>query len=810
MRTRRIRSDIPALSMLLPLFLLLSGCGGGSTAVDATNGYAPVIAVAAATTVTENSAILNGYVIPNGLPTDAWFEYGSEDTLSSFSSTSPKPIGTSLDNIAVTDSVSGLNDNTTYYFRICSSNTKGTIKSSITNLTTSYAGAPPVVVTSAATSVAATTATLNGNATPNGVATTAWFEWGTSPTLSSYDSTPSQAVGSGMSSVAVDTGLTGLSSGSTYYYRIAATNRQGTSRGSILSFVPGAAPAVTTLAATSVNATAATLNGNATPNGLATTAWFEWGTSSTLSSYDSTPSQAVGSGTSGVAVDAGLTGLATGTTYYYRIAANNGQGTNRGSILSFIPGTAPTASTSAATSVGATTATLNGSATPNGLATTAFFEWGTSSTLSSCFSTSSQAVGSGTSGVAVNAGLTGLSSGNTYYFRIVTNNAQGTSRGLILSFVPGASPAVSTSVATPVGSTTATLKGNVTPNGLETTSWFEYGTSQSFGSETPHVIVGSGTSSVAVTAGLTGLSSGTKYYFRLVASNSSGTRQGSTLNFTTVTPGAPIPTTLEPERIATGAICNGKVNPNGIASIAWIEWGTDPNLSVYNSSSSQSIGSGTSNRYLSEPLTYLTAGTTYYCRVAGQNSKGTTQGAIASFTVIDGTWTINDNFTTDETGEYAITGTGSISHNSGTGKAVVTAGSGKTLTITKNCYDGGISTGTFSMEFEPTAENGSGANLTIRLADTSDTYFDFSANDGWFRKYRRGLLVDNVQLPATYSVGNTYTIKITFAQMVATVEAFDARVSMDTNDDNNPVNSLVITATEMNATYDNIRVTKKQ
>ncbi len=40
-------------------------------------------------------------------------------------------------------------------------------------------------------------------------------------------------------------------------------------------------------------------------------------------------------------VNAALTGLTTGTTYYYRVAASNGSETTRGSIASFTPGAAP-------------------------------------------------------------------------------------------------------------------------------------------------------------------------------------------------------------------------------------------------------------------------------------------------------------------------------------------------------------------------------------------------------------------------------------------------------------------------------------
>jgi hypothetical protein len=89
------------------------------------------------------------------------------------------------------------------------------------------------------------------------------------------------------------------------------------------------------LAATSVGATTATLNGNVTANGLATNAWFEWATNSGLSGFSSTPTQSVGSGTTSQPVNAALTGLATGTTYFYRVAASNSSGTTKGSIASF-------------------------------------------------------------------------------------------------------------------------------------------------------------------------------------------------------------------------------------------------------------------------------------------------------------------------------------------------------------------------------------------------------------------------------------------------------------------------------------------
>lgn len=101
---------------------------------------------------------------------------------------------------------------------------------------------------------------------------------------------------------------------------------------------PGTLPSVTTTAATSVSSSSATLNGTINPNGDSTSSWFEWGTSSTLSTYSSTIPQNLGAGTSAIAVSGSLTGLAAGTTYYFRAAAQNVSGTQRGSVLSFTTG----------------------------------------------------------------------------------------------------------------------------------------------------------------------------------------------------------------------------------------------------------------------------------------------------------------------------------------------------------------------------------------------------------------------------------------------------------------------------------------
>jgi len=198
----------------------------------------------------------------------------------------------------------------------------------------------PTVASAGASPVTLTGATLNGNVNPNGLATSAWFEWGTSST-SLGTTTVLQSVGSGSATVNISQAISGLTTGVTYYYRAAASSSAGTLRGFVLSFTAGtlvSPPAATTAAASAVGDTSATLNGTVNPNSQATNAWFEWGASSTSLS-NTTAQQSVGFGSANVNVSQPITGLTPGATYYYRVAASSAAGTARGDVLSFTTST---------------------------------------------------------------------------------------------------------------------------------------------------------------------------------------------------------------------------------------------------------------------------------------------------------------------------------------------------------------------------------------------------------------------------------------------------------------------------------------
>lgn len=96
-------------------------------------------------------------------------------------------------------------------------------------------------------------------------------------------------------------------------------------------------------------------------------------------------------------------------------------------------GVAPVVTTGQAAAVGGSSATLNGSANPDGADTQVWFEYGTDSSMNGSIWTPKQDVGSGQARVAFSAQLAGLT-GGTYYYRAWATNSMGASYGDVATF----------------------------------------------------------------------------------------------------------------------------------------------------------------------------------------------------------------------------------------------------------------------------------------------------------------------------------------------------------------------------------------
>jgi len=200
------------------------------------SGAAPTVSTYSASSISQNSATLNGSVNPNNSYTYVWFEYGTSQSLGY--TVGYQSVGSGNSSVNVSYSLANLQPNTTYYYRMVGQNSYGTTYGNILSFTTSGSviinGMAPTVTTLQATYIYQNSALLNGLVNPHSALTNAWFEWGTTPSLGR--TTILQPMGAGNNNYNYSYALSGLVSNTTYYYRAVAQNSYGTTYGNILSF----------------------------------------------------------------------------------------------------------------------------------------------------------------------------------------------------------------------------------------------------------------------------------------------------------------------------------------------------------------------------------------------------------------------------------------------------------------------------------------------------------------------------------------------------------------------------------------------
>jgi hypothetical protein len=195
-------------------------------------------------------------------------------------------------------------------------------------------GGPPEVETLDADGITANKAEINALVNPEGLPSTYHFDFGTSTSYGTVVPIPDAPAGSGTIPVEVFVPVTGLTSCTTYHYRIFASNSSGGAHGDDATFNTNCAPAATTLPAGPLSATTADFNGSVTPNGPPTTYFYEWGTTTAYGTV--TPTVSAGDGDMVIQpLTTPIAGLTPSTTYHYQLVATNSLGTTQGGDQSF-------------------------------------------------------------------------------------------------------------------------------------------------------------------------------------------------------------------------------------------------------------------------------------------------------------------------------------------------------------------------------------------------------------------------------------------------------------------------------------------
>lgn len=232
-----------------------------------------------------------------------------------------------------TDSITGLNSNTTYYVRAYGTNETGTGYGE--QVTFNTAGSKPSVTTASISNITRTSAQGGGIVTDDGggEVTAKGICWSISPDPTIADNHTNDGTGTGgFTSV-----MNGLSCGNDYYVRAYATNSTGTAYGSQETFSTGTcvytAPVVITSPVSAITDVSATSGGNVTSDGgdantVSGVCWSTWHTPTTDHDHTS-------DGTGEGEFSSSLTGLEPSTTYYVRAYATNIEATSYGDTVSF-------------------------------------------------------------------------------------------------------------------------------------------------------------------------------------------------------------------------------------------------------------------------------------------------------------------------------------------------------------------------------------------------------------------------------------------------------------------------------------------
>jgi uncharacterized protein (TIGR02145 family) len=458
----------------------------------------------------------------------------------------------------------------------------------------------------------------------------------------------------------------------------------------------------------SITSSSATSGGEISSDGGAaiTARGIVWGTSTapTIALVTKT-TDGTGTGT----YSSTITGLTPGVTYYVRAYATNSVGTKYGTEISFNTALAlPTlATTTTASSIGATTAISGGNITFNGGATVTVsgVVWSTISTPTIALTTKT------TDGAATGtytSSLTGLTPGTLYYVRSYATNSVGTNYGAQINFTTLNTATISaTASATSITSTSAISGATITADGgaAVTARGLVYGTSS--GASTFSATSGTGTGTY--TSSLTGLSPATTYFVRAFATNSVGTVYGTETSFTTIAVEPTVSATVLIASITgSSATSGGTISSNGgstvtLSGIVWSTTSTPTIALLTKTTNGSATGTYTSS------LTGLAPATLYYVRAYATNSIGTSYGPERSFTTLAIAPTIS-----------ATSSAISITSSTATIGGTITADGGAAVTSRGVVYGTSAGSATYSV----TSGTGTGTyTISLTGLTPATTYF---------------------------------------------------------------------------------------
>jgi hypothetical protein len=297
-------------------------------------GTVPDVTVESPTEVGISKARFHGKVDPQGVPNSYFFEWkrGTGPIWASAESSPRQSLPEDSIEHPVFFDATGLSGNTTYQVRLVGVNTTNGLRSASAAevFTTQQAGAPPTV-TLDAPAVGTTTANVSGTVNPQEDSGTTWeLEISTDTACAAdFSSRPRHRIGSEAAApVAISEELTGLLPNQHYCVRLTATNSAGAVTSQTREFTTqSAAPSQVHAAfAAPRTDTTARLNGYVNPEGADLRYRFEYSADGGNTWVPLADREDLGDARGRIVVAEEASGLEPGTTYSYRLVAENAAG----------------------------------------------------------------------------------------------------------------------------------------------------------------------------------------------------------------------------------------------------------------------------------------------------------------------------------------------------------------------------------------------------------------------------------------------------------------------------------------------------
>ncbi|MFT4050288.1 MAG: fibronectin type III domain-containing protein [Solirubrobacterales bacterium] len=381
---------------------------------------AATVATPSTSDITQQAAKVAATVSAGDLAQSVKVEYSANANHSGAASSSATAVAAGSPAGPVVTALSGLNSNTTYYYRVvATASDSDVVASDWSSFKTTKVAA--TVAAPSVSNLQQSAAKISGVVTAGDLAQSVTVEYTTHFDHTLVTTSLGVSLASG-GSATIEIPLGNLSSNTTYYYRVVATASDSDAVASDWnSFKTAKLPATVGAPSVSdVTKSSVSISALVTAGDLAQSVTVEYSGHADHTDAVSSSATAVPAGTAGATVSTALTGLTSNTTYYFRVVATaSDSGVVSSSWDSFTTGkSAASVAAPTASAIAVKSASISAVVTPGDLAQDVSVQYTANADHSGTVSSPTTTIAGGSGASTVTIALSGLEPATEYHYRV--------------------------------------------------------------------------------------------------------------------------------------------------------------------------------------------------------------------------------------------------------------------------------------------------------------------------------------------------------------------------------------------------------